>query len=64
MTFVRKIHLSLKSSADGAPVLKNVYEIIVYQTFHSQFGKFTIEHPCYVTEEKGEWKLHLDFHSD
>jgi hypothetical protein len=48
-------------SAPDAPVLKNVQKITVYQTFNSRFGKFTIEHPCYVVKEKGEWKLLWDY---
>ncbi|MGJ7922703.1 hypothetical protein [Neobacillus sp. LXY-4] len=47
--------------ADGAPSLKNVHEVTVFQTFHSRFGKFTIEHPCYVVQEKGEWRLLWDY---
>jgi hypothetical protein len=50
--------------AKGGPALKNVYEVTVYQTFHSKFGTFVIEHPCYVTKEKGEWRLLWDYNFD
>lgn len=51
-------------SSEGGKVLKNVHEVIVYQTFQSKFGKFTIEHPCYVVKEKDEWKLLWDYNKD
>lgn len=47
--------------AKGAAVLKEVYKISIYQTFHSQFGKFMIEQTCFVTKEKGEWRLLWDY---
>ncbi|NMD68789.1 hypothetical protein HHO41_00715 [Bacillus sp. DNRA2] len=51
-------------ATDGGKPLKNVHEVIVLQTFHSKFGHFTIEHPCYVVKEKGEWKLLWDYKQD
>lgn len=45
----------------GAASLQKVYKIPIYQTFYSQFGKFTIEQTCYVTKEKGEWRLLWDY---
>lgn len=48
-------------ATEGGKALKNVHEVTVLQTFHSKFGKFTIEHPCYVVEEKGEWRLLWDY---
>jgi hypothetical protein len=51
-------------AAAEVPALKNVHEVIVYQTFHTKFGKFTIEHPTYVAEEKGEWRLLWDYNPD
>lgn len=51
-------------SSEGGSTLKNVHEVVVYQTFHTKFGKFTIEHPCYVAKEKGEWKLLWDYNLD
>lgn len=56
-------HDEWRAQEDG-PALKNVHEVIVYQTFHTKFGKFTIEHPCYVVQEKGEWRLLWDYNLD
>jgi len=49
---------------EGSSALKNVNEVIVYQTFDTKFGKFTIEHPCYVVQEKGEWRMLWDYNPD
>jgi hypothetical protein len=46
---------------EGAKELQNVYKVPVIQTFHSQFGTFTIEQACFVTLEKDEWKLLWDY---
>ncbi|WP_147534159.1 hypothetical protein [Bacillus marasmi] len=51
-------------ATQGGKALKNVHQVTVYQTFQSKFGKFTIEHPCFVVEEKGEWKLLWDYNQD
>lgn len=51
-------------ATDGGKALKNVHEVTVLQTFQSKFGHFTIEQPCYVVMEKGEWKLLWDYKQD
>jgi hypothetical protein len=41
--------------------LYDVYEVPVTQSFDSRFGKFELKQSCFVTKEKGEWKVLWDY---
>ncbi|REE92789.1 hypothetical protein A8990_10387 [Paenibacillus taihuensis] len=45
-----------KMSADAAPI-PLVYEFHVEESFHSEYGNFTINQPCFAAYESGKWKV-------
>jgi hypothetical protein len=43
------------------PVLKNVYKVLVTQTYKGKYGNFDIEQEVFVVQEKGEWRVMWDY---
>ncbi|WP_042462678.1 hypothetical protein [Neobacillus dielmonensis] len=44
-----------------APVLKNVYKVLVRQTYKGKYGHFDLEQEIYLVKEKGDWKIMWDY---
>ncbi len=49
-----------KMSKTG-PALKNVYKILVTQTYKGKYGNFDLEQEVYVVKEKEKWKVVWDY---
>jgi hypothetical protein len=49
-----------KMSKTG-PALKNVYKVLVTQTYKGKYGNFDIEQEVFVVQEKGEWRVMWDY---
>ncbi|NWQ39541.1 hypothetical protein MLOOGBEN_02365 [Bacillus sp. EB106-08-02-XG196] len=49
-----------KMSKTG-PVMKNVYKILVTQTYKGKYGNFDLEQEVIALEEKDEWKIVWDY---
>jgi hypothetical protein len=47
--------------SNTGPALKNVYKVIVMQTFKGKYGNFDIEQEVFVVQEKGEWRVMWDY---
>lgn len=41
--------------------MKNVYKILVTQTYKGKYGNFDLKQEVYVIEEKGKWKIAWDY---
>ena len=44
-----------------APVLKNVYKVLVKQTYKGRYGRFDLEQEIYLAKENGDWKIMWDY---
>jgi hypothetical protein len=49
-----------KLSKDS-PTMKNVYKILVTQTYKGKYGNFDLKQEVYVIQEKGKWKIAWDY---
>ncbi|WP_235846915.1 hypothetical protein [Neobacillus soli] len=49
-----------KMSKTG-PALKDVYKVLVTQTFKGKYGNFDLKQEVFVAEEKGEWRIIWDY---
>ncbi|MDQ1000752.1 hypothetical protein QFZ28_001152 [Neobacillus niacini] len=49
-----------KMSKTG-PAMKNVYKIIVIQTYKGIYGNFDLEQEVFAVQEKDEWKIVWDY---
>lgn len=49
-----------KMSKTG-PSLKNVYKVLVTQTYKGKYGNFDIDQEVFVVQEKGEWRIMWDY---
>jgi hypothetical protein len=49
-----------KMSKNG-PVIKNVYKILVTQTYKGKYGNFDLKQEVFAVEEKEEWKIIWDY---
>ena len=49
-----------KMSKTG-PAMKNVYKILVTQTYKGKYGNFNLEQEVYVVEEKEKWRIVWDY---
>lgn len=44
-----------------SPTMKNVYKILVTQTYKGKYGNFDLKQEVYVMEEKGKWRIAWDY---
>ncbi|WHZ02420.1 hypothetical protein QNH48_26335 [Neobacillus sp. YX16] len=49
-----------KMSKTG-PAMKNVYKILVTQTYKGKYGNFDLEQEVIIVKEKEEWKIVWDY---
>jgi hypothetical protein len=49
-----------KMSKNG-PSIKNVYKILVTQTYKGKYGNFDLKQEVFAVEEKEEWKIIWDY---
>jgi hypothetical protein len=44
-----------------SPALKNLYKVLISQTFKGKYGNFTLEQEVFVVREKSEWRVMWDY---
>ncbi|SDN95375.1 hypothetical protein [Bacillus sp. OK048] len=44
-----------------APAMKNVYKILVTQTYKGKYGNFDLEQEVFVVKEKEKWRVVWDY---
>lgn len=44
-----------------SPELKNIYKVLVTQTYKGKYGNFDLKQEVYVIQEKGKWKIAWDY---
>jgi hypothetical protein len=49
-----------KMSKSG-PTLKNIYKILITQTYKGKYGNFDLEQEVFAVQEKDEWKIVWDY---
>ncbi|MEH7013344.1 hypothetical protein V7087_21460 [Neobacillus niacini] len=47
--------------AKTGPAMKNVYKILVTQTYKGKYGNFDLEQEIFAVKEKDEWKIVWDY---
>jgi hypothetical protein len=47
--------------SNAGPLLKNVYKVLVTQTYKGKYGNFDLKQEVFVAKEKGEWRIMWDY---
>lgn len=49
-----------KISKDS-PAMRNVYKVLITQTYKGKYGNFDLKQEVFVVKEKDEWKIMWDY---